>query len=78
MITNIIAQLQKHLLEVKPTLPNPLPKAERFKEDIGVDSLDMAEFVARVEQDYRIEIPDEDWPKIASLELMAQYISEHG
>lgn len=47
---------------------------DRFKDDLGVDSLDMAEFIARVEQDYRIEIPDADWPKIASMGLLADYI----
>ncbi|WP_198439857.1 phosphopantetheine-binding protein [Pareuzebyella sediminis] len=47
---------------------------DRFKDDLGVDSLDMAEFIARVEQDYRIEIPDKDWPKIATMGLLVDYI----
>lgn len=69
----IIDNLQGHFLEVKPKMKIQSHHA-KFKEDLAVDSLDMAEFIARVEQDYQIEIPDEDWPKIATMDLLADYI----
>lgn len=77
MIKHILEQLIRHLTEVKPKLQE-FTKEDRFREDMGIDSLDMAEFVARVEQQFRVEIPDEDWPQIASLEKMAHYIANHG
>ncbi|QRM91038.1 acyl carrier protein [Lacinutrix sp. WUR7] len=62
-----------HFRDVKPKLEID-SNDSNFKEELGVDSLDMAEFVARIEQEYRIEIPDTDWSQIATVNLMAEYI----
>ena len=69
----IINTILSHFKDVKPKLEFD-SNDSNFKEELGVDSLDMAEFVARIEQEYRIEIPDEDWSQIASVNLMAEYI----
>lgn len=69
----IINTIITHFRDVKPTLEID-SNDSNFKEELGVDSLDMAEFVARIEQEYRIEIPDTDWSQIATVNLMAEYI----
>ena len=69
----IINNILSHFKDVKPTL-EIASNDSNFKEELGVDSLDMAEFVARIEQEYRIEIPDNDWSQIATVNLMAEYI----
>ena len=77
MKNTIINNILSHFRDVKPKLKiasNDL----NFKHELGVDSLDMAEFVARIEQEYRIEIPDEDWSQIATVNLMAEYICNAG
>ena len=38
----------------------------RFIEDLGADSLDLVELVMRFEEEFDIEIPDEDSEKIQS------------
>ena len=38
----------------------------RFIEDLGADSLDLVELVMRFEEEFDIEIPDEDAEKIQS------------
>lgn len=73
MKTEILNTILSHFQDVKPKV-NIFSNDARFREDLGVDSLDMAEFVARVEQDYRLEIPDQDWQKIATINMMADYI----
>ncbi len=73
MKETIITDLQAHLLAVKPMV-NAKAVNATFKEELGIDSLDMAEFIARVEQEYRIEIPDEDWDQIATMSLLADYV----
>ncbi|QCX01016.1 acyl carrier protein [Aggregatimonas sangjinii] len=73
MKDSILNNLLRHFAEVKPQI-NLFSNNELFKDELGVDSLDMAEFIARVEQDYRVEIPDEDWPKIATMNLLVNYI----
>jgi len=70
IITNTILS---HFREVKPKLEFDSNDSS-FKEELGLDSLDMAEFVARIEQEYRIEIPEEDWSQIATVNLMTEYI----
>lgn len=73
MKNSIINTILTHFRDVKPKLKID-SNDSNFKEELGVDSLDMAEFVARIEQEYRIEIPDTDWSQIATVNLMAEYI----
>ncbi len=73
MKNTIINTILTHFRDVKPKL-KIVSNDSNFKEELGVDSLDMAEFVARIEQEYRIEIPDTDWSQIATVNLMAEYI----
>lgn len=76
MKNSIIKTLLSHFSDVKPTFKIDTNEYDAtFKDELGVDSLDMAEFVARIEQEYRIEIPDTDWGQIATVNLMANYIS---
>ncbi|MGB1309017.1 MAG: acyl carrier protein [Oceanihabitans sp.] len=69
----IINTIINHFKDVKPKMAIA-SNDSTFKNDLGVDSLDMAEFVARIEQEYRMEIPDEDWSKITTVNKLADYI----
>ncbi|RYX80576.1 acyl carrier protein [bacterium] len=46
----------------------------RFVEDLGADSLDVVELVMRFEEEFEIEIPDEDAEKIATVGDAVSYI----
>ena len=48
-----------------------------FTDDLGADSLDIVELVMAFEEEFNIEIPDEDAEKIASVEDAVSYIAEH-
>lgn len=48
-----------------------------FTEDLGADSLDIVELVMAFEEEFDIEIPDEDAEKIAKVQDAVAYISEH-
>lgn len=48
-----------------------------FTDDLGADSLDIVELVMAFEEEFDIEIPDEDAEKIAKVEDAVSYISEH-
>lgn len=48
-----------------------------FKEDLGVDSLDLFELVMALEEEYDLEIPTEDLEKITTVGEVAAYIQEH-
>lgn len=49
----------------------------KFVDDLGADSLDTVELVMALEEEFSIEIPDEDAEKIASVVDAINYINEH-
>ena len=49
-----------------------------FKEDLGVDSLDLFELVMALEEEFNTEIPSEDLEKIATINDIAEYLKAKG
>lgn len=68
-ITEIIVEQ----LGVKPE--EVVPEAS-FVDDLGADSLDTVELVMALEEEFGIEIPDEDAEKIQSVGDAIRYIEE--
>jgi acyl carrier protein len=50
--------------------------AAKFIEDLGADSLDTVELVMAFEEEFDLEIPDEDAEKIVSVGDAIQYIKD--
>ncbi|MEA2109084.1 MAG: acyl carrier protein [Pseudomonadota bacterium] len=48
-----------------------------FIDDLGADSLDTVELVMAFEEEYGVEIPDEDAEKIRTVQSAIDYINEH-
>jgi len=48
-----------------------------FTEDLGADSLDIVELVMAFEEEFGIEIPDEDAEKISRVNEAVSYIEQH-
>jgi acyl carrier protein len=48
-----------------------------FVDDLGADSLDTVELVMKFEEDFEIEIPDEDAEKIRTVQEAVDYIKAH-
>ena len=48
-----------------------------FKEDLGVDSLDLFELVMAFEENFGIEIPNEDLEQITTVGSLIEYIEKH-
>ncbi|MBI2902603.1 MAG: acyl carrier protein [Candidatus Methylomirabilis oxyfera] len=48
-----------------------------FIEDLGADSLDTVELVMALEEEFGIEIPDEEAEKIATVKDAVEYIKAH-
>ena len=49
----------------------------KFIDDLGADSLDTVELVMALEEEFGIEIPDEDAEKITTVRDAISYIQEH-
>ena len=48
-----------------------------FIEDLGADSLDTVELIMQFEEDFNIEIPDEDAEKILTVKHAYNYINKN-
>ena len=48
-----------------------------FTDDLGADSLDIVELVMAFEEEFGIEIPDEDAEKIGRVREAVEYIEQH-
>jgi len=65
----IVEQLGVEEAEVTP--------AASFVEDLGADSLDQVELVMAFEEEFKLEISDEDAEKIKTVQDAISYISAH-
>ena len=48
-----------------------------FVDDLGADSLDTAELVMALEEEFECEIPDEDAEKITTVQQAIDYVNAH-
>ncbi len=49
----------------------------KFIDDLGADSLDTVELVMALEEEFGIEIPDEDAEKITTVQQAIDYVKSH-
>ncbi|MEA2050272.1 MAG: acyl carrier protein [Campylobacterota bacterium] len=65
----VVEQLDCNADEVK--------EDSKFIEDLGADSLDVVELVMALEEEFDIEIPDEDAEGILTVADAMKYIEDH-
>lgn len=73
MTEKIIALTAEHL----SIDADSISETASFKEDLGVDSLDLFELVMELEEEFGIEIPSEDLENLATVADVAKYIEDH-
>jgi acyl carrier protein len=57
--------------------PAEVKEDSKFIEDLGADSLDVVELVMALEEEFDIEIPDEDAESILTVGDALKYIEDH-
>ncbi|MGA2465808.1 MAG: acyl carrier protein [Thermodesulfobacteriota bacterium] len=56
---------------------NEVAPEAKFVDDLGADSLDLVELVMALEEEYNMEISDEDAEKILTVGDAIEYIQSH-
>ena len=69
-VTNII--VDKLSVDVSRVVPEA-----SFLDDLGADSLDTVELIMEFEEEFDLEIPDEDAEKITTVQAAVDYIEQN-
>ncbi len=54
---------------------NEIKLESSFVDDLGADSLDVVELVMALEEEFEVEIPDEDAEKVGTVNDVVKYVS---
>ena len=76
-ISNIEARVKKIIIDQLGVKEEQVTNEASFVEDLGADSLDTVELVMALEEEFELEIPDEDAEKITTVQQAIDYIATH-
>jgi acyl carrier protein len=72
-----MGKVKKIIAEQLGVDESEITNESHFIDDLGADSLDTVELVMALEEEFGIEIPDEDAEKIQTVGDVQKYIEEH-
>jgi len=73
---SIEERMKKIISEILGIDESEITREARFVEDLGVESLDVVEMIAAMEEEFNIEIPDEEAEKNLTVGEAIDYIKE--
>lgn len=74
-MSEISAKVKEIVIDQLGVDAEKVTETSNFIDDLGADSLDTVELVMAFEEEFGIEIPDEDAEKIQSVDQAVTYIS---
>ena len=76
MANDIFDKVKKIVVDRLGVTDDQVTMDASFTEDLGADSLDTVELVMAFEEEFNIEIPDEDAEKIGTVKAAVGYIEK--
>jgi len=77
MADDIAERVKKIIIEQLEVAPDKVKPEASFSEDLKADSLAVVELVLALEEQFKLEIPDEDTEKIKTVGDAINYIKSH-
>jgi acyl carrier protein len=71
---NTLEKITEIIIDKLGVDSNKITVDAKFIDDLGADSLDTVELIMQFEEEFEIEIPDEDAEKILSVKQALDYI----
>ncbi len=75
LMSDIASRVKKIVVEQLGVEAEKVTDTASFIDDLGADSLDTVELVMALEEEFGIEIPDEDAEKISNVSQAIEYVS---
>ena len=75
-MSGIAEKIKSVIAEQLGVKPEEVTDQAKFVDDLGADSLDTVELVMALEEEYGVEIPDEDAEKLTTVGEAVKYIEE--
>ena len=76
-MSDIQARVTKVVIDNLGVDEDKVTETASFVDDLGADSLDTVELVMALEEEFGIEIPDEDAEKITNVADATAYVTAH-
>jgi acyl carrier protein len=77
MMAEVYDRIVKVVSEELAISEDEITEDASFIDDLGADSLDVVELIMALEEEFDIEIPDEDAEEIATVSDAVNYIEEN-
>ena len=74
----MLEKIREILVEQLNLKPEEIVETASFKDDLGVDSLDLFELVMSLEEEYGFEIPAEDMADLNTVGDVIRYLEQNG
>ncbi len=76
-MADVLSRITKIIVDRLGVEESEVKLEATFKEDLGADSLDVVELVMELEDEFDLEISDEDAEKISTVQDVVDYINSH-
>ncbi|MCV2506204.1 MAG: acyl carrier protein [Candidatus Lightella neohaematopini] len=76
-MNNVEERVKSIIAEQLSIKKEDIVNSSSFVDDLGADSLDTVELVMALEEEFNIEIPDEEAEKITTVQAAIDFIQSH-
>jgi acyl carrier protein len=73
---NYVARVQRIVAHQLKKRPNDILPSMELQKDLGADSLDALEIVMNIEEEFKLQIPDDEARKARTVKDIVNYINQ--
>ena len=71
-----VAEIMINELKLEDVTPETFDADIDLVDEVGIDSMDLATVALVLRDEYRVRIDEDDYPKLTSIRLIAEYLHE--
>jgi acyl carrier protein len=71
-----VAQIMIDVLKLEDVTPETFDPDIDLVDEVGVDSMDLATVALVLQDEYRIKIDEDDYPKLTTIRFISEYVDK--